>query len=78
MSLRAGSLFALSLRELLALVAIAGLGCLTLKFASDWFWIGLASAAMLLGMALLIVAVIDRGLLTRALDALNATLQEES
>jgi hypothetical protein len=53
--------WSVSLRELLILVALAGLACVSLKFANDWFWIGLSTAAMLLFMAALIAAFIDRG-----------------
>lgn len=53
--------WSLSLRELLLLVAIAAFAIVSLKFANDWFWIGLSTAAMLLFMAALIVAFIDRG-----------------
>jgi hypothetical protein len=61
MSLRAGGLWSLSLRELLALVAVIGLACVSLKFAGEWSWMALSGAVMLLTTALLIVAVIDRG-----------------
>ena len=53
--------WSVSLRELLILVALVGLACVSLKFANDWFWIGLSTAAMLLFMAAIVVAFIDRG-----------------
>ncbi|MDZ4780366.1 MAG: hypothetical protein SGJ19_08945 [Planctomycetia bacterium] len=53
--------WSVSLRELLLLVALVGLACVSLKFANDWFWIGLSTAAMLLFMAAMVVAFIDRG-----------------
>lgn len=54
-------LFSLSLRELLALVAFAGLACVSLKFANDWYWVGLSSVAMMSFMAAVVVACVGRG-----------------
>ncbi len=53
--------WSLSLRGLLLAVALAGLACVSLKFANDWFWIGLSGAAMLLFMAAAVVAFVGRG-----------------
>ncbi len=53
--------WSLSLRGLLLAVALAGLVCVSLKFANDWFWIGLSGAAMLLFMAAAVVSFVGRG-----------------
>lgn len=53
--------WSVSLRELLAAVALTGIACVSLQFANDWFWIGLSSAAMLLFMAATVVAFVGRG-----------------
>jgi len=53
--------WSLSLRGLLLFVALAAFALVSLKFANDWFWIGLSTAAMLLFMAALVEAFVDRG-----------------
>jgi hypothetical protein len=57
----APSPWALSLRELLLFVALVAFAIVSLKFANDWIWTGLSMAAMLVFMAALVEAFIDRG-----------------
>jgi hypothetical protein len=54
-------LWSISLRELLIGVAVFGFVFVTLKYADTWLWTVLASGAMLLFLAALVTAVVDRG-----------------
>jgi ABC-type uncharacterized transport system permease subunit len=54
-------LFRLSLREMLALVALVALAIASLKFANETFLAIVAAVTMLALIAALIVAVVDRG-----------------
>jgi hypothetical protein len=51
----------LSLRRLLALVAVAAVGCVALKYANAWWVAGVAAFTLLAFMASVVVALVDRG-----------------
>jgi hypothetical protein len=54
-------LWSISLREMLIGVAVLGFVFVTLKYADTWLWTVLASGAMLLFLAALVTAIVDRG-----------------
>ena len=51
----------ISLRELLVLVALIGVGCAALKSASSTWWTALSALALLAVMGFALVAALDRG-----------------
>lgn len=53
-------LWSISLREMLIGVAVLGFVFVTLKYADTWLWTVLASGAMLLFLAALVTAIVDR------------------
>jgi len=55
------SLFRLSLRELLAIVVFFGVACIALKFANEVWLSVIAFATLLIFLAAVITAIIDRG-----------------